>query len=162
MSLKFNTTNYSGFTLIELLITIGITVILLAAAIPIFSNLQLSARLNESTNQLIQNIRLTRSLSVSRTNSSSHGIYFNVNPVGVDSYTVFQGTSYAARNAAYDRITTLDDSLALSLSLASGAQEIVFSAAFGVPNTTGTFTLTHTTTGTRTVSVNAIGKAEQE
>ena len=151
-----------GFTLIELLITIGITVILFAAALPIFSNLQLSARLNESTIQLIQNIRFTRSLSVSRMNNSSHGIYFTINPAGADSYTVFQGTSYAARNTVYDRITVLDSSLILSLSLASGAQEIVFSSAFGVPTKTGTITLTHTTSGTRTISVNAIGKAEIE
>lgn len=152
----------AGFTLIELLITIGITVILLAAALPIFSNLQLSAQVNEASSQLVQNLRFSRSSSVSRVNNSSHGIYFDINPAGQDRYIVFQGSSYSVRNTAYDRVTNLDNSLTLSVALTSGVQEVVFSSAFGMPSATGTMTITHITQGARIISLNEIGKTEIE
>lgn len=152
----------NGFTLIELLITTGITILLFAAAIPIFSNLQTSTQLNETATQLVQNTRLARQLSIARDQNSSHGIYFDINPNGPDRYILFQGNSFAVRDTAYDRIVSLDSALSLLSSFASGGNELVFSPAFGMPSTYGTMIITHGTNGTRTISLNSIGKVEEE
>ncbi len=151
-----------GFTLIELLIVSGITLVLVAAAFPIYSNLQSSSQLNEAAAQFLQNLRLERTMSIARLQNASHGIYFDIDPAGPDGYVVFQGASYASRVQSYDHIVRLDAALSLSPALTQGAQEIVFSRAFGLPSATGTIMLTHSIAGERTMTVNAIGTSEYE
>ena len=63
-----------GFTIIELLIAIGITVVLVAAASPIYGNLQVSTQLNESSAQITQDLRLAREQSRAGVNGAAHGI----------------------------------------------------------------------------------------
>jgi prepilin-type N-terminal cleavage/methylation domain-containing protein len=65
-----------GFTLIELLIVIAITIILAGVSFPIYGNLQVGARLNESSSLLVQSLRIARERSVSGYNNSDHGVYF--------------------------------------------------------------------------------------
>ncbi|MEK7648943.1 MAG: prepilin-type N-terminal cleavage/methylation domain-containing protein [Patescibacteria group bacterium] len=151
-----------GFTLIELLVVSGITLLLVAAAFPIYSNLQVSSQLNEGAAQLIQNLRLMRTMSAARLHNIPHGIYFDSNPTGPDRYVVFQGTSYAAREQGYDRVVQLDSAISLAPSLTQGSQEIVFSNTFALPSATGTVILTHSVSGARTLSINGAGKAEYE
>lgn len=153
---------YKGFTLIELLVSLAIIVVLVGAAIPLYSNLQVSAQLNESTDQLLQTIRLARSLSVERRNDSSYGVYLDINQNGADRFIFFQGTSYAARTVGFDRVTTLDNALTLSSALSGGTTEIVFSRSRGVPSATGTISLIHATGGTRVLSLNSAGMVQQE
>lgn len=152
----------AGFTLIELLVSLAIIVVLVGAAIPLYSGLQVSAQLNESTDQLLQTMRLARSLSVERRNDSPHGVYFDINPNGADRFIFFQGTSYATRTAGFDRVTTLGNALTLSSALSGGITEIVFSRSRGVPSAIGTISLTHTTGGLRLLSLNSAGMVQQQ
>lgn len=152
----------SGFTLIELLIVMALVVLLIGAAMPIYSNFQTSSQLNESAAQIASTLRLARTLSVARQNNSSYGVFIDASPGGADRIILFSGTSYAGRDSAYDRITTFDSALSVALALSGGAMEVMFSRAQGVPSATGTISITHTTTGSRAVSINALGAVDYE
>lgn len=152
----------SGFTLIELLIVMALAVLLIGAAVPIYSNFQTSSQLNESAAQIASTLRLARTLSVARQNNSSYGVFIDAVPGSADRIILFSGTSYAGRNPAYDRITTFDSALSVAPTLSGGATEVVFSRAQGMPSATGSITITHTTTGSRTVSINAFGATDYE
>jgi prepilin-type N-terminal cleavage/methylation domain-containing protein len=144
-----------GFTLTELLITIAITVVLAAAAVPIYGNLQVKSQLNESTSLLIQTFRTARENSESRLNNSSHGVKLNA-----DSYVLYQGASYAARDASYDRLMELDSTMTLSTTIANG--ETNFTKGLAEPNNVGTITLTHEIGEEREITINSFGVIEEE
>ena len=142
-----------GFTLIELLIVIGVTLILVVAALPMYGSLQVSAQLNENSSLIIQTLRIARERSVAGFNNEEHGVYFTSG-----AYTLYQGPSYAARDSSYDRTTTLPSALSVSTTFAGG--EVNFSKGLGVPNNTGTVTLTHDVKGAKAITINSFGKVE--
>lgn len=152
-----------GFTLVELMVVVGIAALLAGAAFPLYGNLQVSGQLNETSAQLVQTLRLARTRSVARVNDTAaqpapHGVYLEIN-AGADRYILYQGASYALRATAHDRAVTLADGLSISTSLAGtgDANDINFSRGLGVPNKTGTITLTHTAGGSRTITLNTFG-----
>ena len=144
-----------GFTLPELLIVIGIIVILAAAAVPIYGNLQVSSQLNESTSLIIQTLRTAQQNSQARVNNAGHGVWF-----AADSYTLYQGSSYIGRDTDYDRQQAVDSSIIIATTLPGG--EINFSKSLGEPDNTGTITLTHDTGGERVININSLGAIEEE
>lgn len=146
-----------GFTLIEFIVVIGITLLLVAAISPLYSTLQ-SSQLNESSAQIAQTLRMARERSVARVNNSSHGVFFEINAEGDDRFILYQGVSYGARDTSYDRATTLDSSLSISTTISGN--DVNFSKGLGVPNNTGTVTLTHDVSGTRTTTINSFGMVE--
>jgi prepilin-type N-terminal cleavage/methylation domain-containing protein len=143
-----------GFTLIELLVVIAITLVLAAAALPLYGGLQVSAQLNENSSLLIQTVRTARERSVARVNDTAHGVY-----VTASTYTLYQGASYAARDSSYDRTAALDSALSLAATLTG--DEVNFSKGLGVPDNTGTITLTHDVQGTKTITINSFGMVEE-
>jgi prepilin-type N-terminal cleavage/methylation domain-containing protein len=148
-----------GFTIVELLIVLALTALLVAMVPPIYGNLEVSAQLNEQTAQIVQTIRTARSRSIARLNSAQHGVYFSTTG-GTDSYTLYQGATYAGRDASYDRTTTLDQALQLTETL-SGT-EVVFALGSGTPSTTGTVRITHEVSGSRLIDVNAWGRVGEQ
>lgn len=144
-----------GFTLTELLIVIGITLMLAVAAAPIYSGLQVSAQLNENTSQMIQALRTARVESVAGVNNSRHGVKFDSN-----TYTLYQGNSYATRDANYDRVHTLDEVLSITHTITDG--DVNFTKNKGKVENTGTITLTHDVAGSKTIIVNSMGVVEEE
>jgi len=88
----------------------------------------------------------------------SVGVYLNVTGAG-DQVILYQGDSYAARDGNYDRETDLD--AALSLTTSVPGNDITFSKGRGLPNNTGTITLTHEAGGERVITVNAQGAVEE-
>ena len=147
-----------GFTLVEVLLAIGIALVLLVAATPLYTNLLISSQLNEHTSQIVQTLRIAREQSVARLNNAEHGL-----KIESDRYILYQGASYTLRNSAYDREIVLDSGVILSWSLVgTGADgDITFSRGLGVPNSTGTITITHDTSGTRSIFINSLGIVEK-
>jgi type II secretory pathway pseudopilin PulG len=139
-----------GFTTIELLVVIGIMVITVAAVLPMYSNLQVTAQLNETNSQIAQTLRIAKEESMSRLNNANHGVKFFSG-----SFVLYQGTSYALRDNSYDRTVTLEPVLSITTTLVG--DEINFTRASGLPDTTGTTTLTHMVNGTRHVFINSYG-----
>jgi len=148
-----------AFTLVELLIVIGITIIFAVAAIPIYGNLQVSSQLNDAETEIIQFLRTAQQESMARYNSAAHGVKFQA-----DRYILYQGSTHALRDSDYDRETVLDSSMELSWSLFGTGQsdEVNFSKGLGVPDMTGTITVTHDVQGTRVISINSYGKVEEQ
>lgn len=143
-----------GFTITEFLIVIGIIVILAAAAVPIYGNLQVSSQLNESSSLIIQTLRTAKERSQARVNNESHGVWF-----AADSYTLYQGSSYTDRDTEYDLWQRVDSSITIATTLPGG--EINFSKSFGEPDNTGTITLTHDSGETRVININSLGLVEE-
>lgn len=144
----------NGFTLIEVLIVIGIIIILSAATLPLYSNLQISSQLNDGNLLIIQTLRTAREKSLVGYNDSSHGVKFLSN-----SFILYQGSSYATRNSFYDRITELSPVLSISTTLTN--DEINFSKGLGEPNNIGTIILSHNSGGEREIFINSLGKIEE-
>ena len=148
----------SGFTLIEIILVLGILIILAQAVVPSLG-LNTTAQLNESTSQIVVALRTARERSVARVNNSAHGIFFTINTSGADSMTLYQGTSYATRNATYDQITTFDAALGVTTTLSGN--EINFSRSLGVPSNVGNISISHqSTNSTRIIQINSYGRIQ--
>lgn len=143
-----------GFTIIELLIVVGITVILAAAASPIYGNLQVSTQLNEVSAQIAQDLRLAHEQSRAGVNGAAHGVKFEQSR-----YTVFQGSSYFSRSSAYDRVNVFSDSLTIVTNFLN--DEVVFPPGIGSPNASGTIIITHAAKGSRTITLNSVGSVTE-
>ncbi len=143
-----------GFTLVELAVILSISLILAAASVGIYGNLNISSQLNENTSLIIQTVRAARQNSVSRLNNSSYGVKLEQ-----DRYVLYQGGSYQSRDANYDREAVLDKGLSLSTNLANN--EINFSKQIGAPDNSGTITLTHQAGGGRIIAINNLGMIEE-
>lgn len=65
---------------------------------------------------------------------------------------LFQGNSFAARNTALDRTTSIPSNVAINT-----LSEITFQPVSGTPSTTPTITLVATNGTTRTLVVNTVG-----
>ena len=146
-----------GMTMIELLMIIILVSALVALSVPVYSNLQVSSKLNESTNLLIQTLRTGKERGTARLNNIEHGVKLET-----DSYTIYYGSSYTTRIQDYDRDIILKEiELSWNLSGTGDADNINFSKGLGIPNKTGTITLTDKTGNTKNITVNEIGKIEQ-
>ncbi len=146
-----------GLTLVEILVVLGISAVLVVASLPIYSNLQSSAQVDESTTQLIQTLRTARQRSIARLNGVEHGIYI-LQTAEEDAYILYQGGSYAGRNQDYDRVVTLD--AGINLTTTFGGNEVHFAGGTGTPNATGTIMLSHPSEGAKQILVNSIGTIE--
>jgi len=152
----------SGFTLIELLLVLGIFLIVGVAITPLYGNFLVSTQLNEEASQLVQNLRLARAQSVAGLNHVVHGVCFESNSTPPDRYIIYAGASCAARDQTLDRIISLTPALKLTTTfpMNGNVSDLNFSAT-GAPSITGTITLTHTTSGARTITVNELGLVEE-
>lgn len=144
----FNLKN--GFTLLEILLVIGVVVILAGISMPIYQSFQVKADLGASAQSLVQNLRQAWIFSKAMKNDSSWGIYLETGKI-----VLFKGSSYASRDSSFDEETVISDSISLS-----GMNEIVFSKLSGLPQTTGSMTLTSSDNSTSTIIINSQGMIE--
>lgn len=153
-----------GFTLVELLIVIGIGAILAASTVPVYGNFQVASQLNENTSLAVQFLRTAQTLAASGYDNSRHGVYFDVNNSGKDKIILYQGSSYALRQADYDRELVLDEVLSFyfsGLSLSGEDADINFSKNKGEPDNIGTIIISHVVNGQRSITVRNIGSIEE-
>jgi len=155
-----------GVTIVELLIVIAVGSILAAAGISIYGNLQGSVQLNETSSEIIQLLRIAKARSEARLNSKRHGVYLEINLEGNDKAILYQGLSYTTRDQEHDRTLVLDGVLSIStqdFSLVLGDDvDINFSLGLGMPDNTGTMTITHSVDGMRVIGLNVLGMAEEQ
>lgn len=136
-----------GFTLLEVLLSVALLALLTGMGAPVYQAMQNRNSLDISTNSLVQSLRRAQLLSQASEGDSSWGV-----KVQSGSIVLFRGSSYAARNAGYDEIFDIPTNIILS-----GVNEIVFDKLSGLPQTTGTMTLTSTAGETRNMTVNEKG-----
>lgn len=137
----------SGFTLLEVLLSIAVITIIAGISVPIYQLLQVRNNLDIATVAIAQTLRRAQTLSQAVASDTSWGV-----AIASETITLFQGTSYATRDTAFDEVFETSINV-----VPSGVSEIVFTKFTGLPQTTGTITLTSNTNETRIITVNAKG-----
>ncbi|MBI1838960.1 MAG: prepilin-type N-terminal cleavage/methylation domain-containing protein [Candidatus Colwellbacteria bacterium] len=111
----------TGFSLIELLVVVAIFAVISSLGLAIGLNFYRGYVLNSERNIFVSILTKTRSKAVSNINQSPEGVFINSG-----NYTIFQGSSYASRNQAYDEVISINPSVT-----PSGLGEIVFGQLSG-------------------------------
>lgn len=125
-----------GINLIEVLIVVAIIGILIAVIIPQFGSFKILQSLQNSTIDVYSAINKARTDTIASVDSKQYGVHFETNQV-----IIFEGTSYSA-GAGSNVINIISSPTSISgISLSGGGSDMYFSRIYGVPNKTGTITL---------------------
>jgi prepilin-type N-terminal cleavage/methylation domain-containing protein len=137
----------AGFTLVEVLLSVVIIAALTSISLPVYQSFVRRNDLDLATQNIAMTMR--RAETYARAVSYDNAWSVEIQPANI---ILFQGTSFASRNTAYDETISIPGSI-----VPSGLGEVQFAKFSATPNTTGTITLTSTTNDTRTVTLNAKG-----
>ena len=136
--------------------SVTIIIVLAGAVSPFYVGWKNAVELDSAASQLKQDLRLARARSLAGCNNSSHGVYLDINPGEKDKIIVYQGNSYAAREANFDKEYVLDASLSLDTAIIGN--EINFLQGLGAPSRTGEVSITNERTEETAVSaINSFG-----
>lgn len=136
-----------GFTLLEVMLSIAAIMIIVGISIPIYQLFQVRNDLDIATVEIAQSARRAQALSQAVDGDISWGI-----KIQSGSIVVFKGASYAVRDTTFDEVFEVPASIT-----PSGISEVVFAKFTGLPETTGTITLTSNTNETRNIIINQKG-----
>jgi prepilin-type N-terminal cleavage/methylation domain-containing protein len=123
----------AGFTLIELIVVMAIFLIAGGFGLVLSMDSYRSYNFREQQNLLVGLLQKARSESMENINQQPHGLYISQNPA---EYVLFQGPSYAGRDALED--ITFPGSGSFSC---GGLNEIVFTQLSGSVPISGAITL---------------------
>lgn len=137
----------AGFTLIELALTVGIIAALAAVSLPLMLRYKGNNDLSLATQSTATVARRAQTLSVAGNQDSSWGVYIQDSGI-----TLFKGSSFAARDTAYDEQTTFS-----TIEEIQGQQEFVFDKQSGASNASSSVTLIDKSTNSTTVFINTFG-----
>ena len=137
----------SGFTLLEVLLSLAAIAVISGIAVPVYQSFQMRNDLDIATVEIAQSLRRAQTLAQAVDGDISWGI-----KIQSGSITLFKGANYAARDTAFDELFDLPANIT-----PSGISEIVFTKFTGLPQTTGTATLTSNNNETRTITINSKG-----
>lgn len=135
-----------GFTILELLLSVALISVLAGFSLPVYRTLIKKNDLDIAANSIVASLRRAQVLSQAVDGDITWGV-----KVQSGSTVIFKGASYITRDTAYDESFDLQSSIS-----PSGTTEVVFVKLTGLPQSTGTMTLT-SESDTRTVSINAKG-----
>lgn len=136
-----------GFTLLEILLSIAAIGIIMGISIPVSQSFQARNDIDIATVEIAQSARRAQMLSQAVDGDTSWGIN-----IQSGSIILFKGAIYAARDTTFDEVFEAPTSIT-----PSGINEVVFTKFTGLPQITGTITLTSNTNETRTITINAKG-----
>ena len=139
-----------GFTLPEMLLSVALLTIIGGMIIPSYHTFLVRNDLDIAAITLAHNLRQAQSLSQSADGDMTWGVH-----VGVGSILVYKGVSYISRDTSFDENTQIPKSI-----VPTGINEINFSKVTGLPNATGTFTLTSQVNEERTITINEKGMVD--
>lgn len=135
-----------SFTLIELLLVVALMFILASSSTAFYSRFLIQNSVIAIQDQVIGNLRKAQTNAMAGKQNSNWGVY-----VASGAIILFSGDSYAARNTALDERSAYANSVAVS-----GPTEIVFSKVSGIPNTSGTISISGQGTS-KSVIINSQG-----
>lgn len=139
--------NQHGFSLIEMLLSVMIIGMITAISVPLYNSFLARNDLDITSQQIAEAFRRAQVYARGVKNDSAWSV-----EVQTSAITLFKGTVFASRDTTYDETIALPGSVT-----ASGLSEVRFALLTGLPNTTGTVTLTSNASETKTVTVNAEG-----
>lgn len=136
-----------GFTLLEMLLSIAIIGVLAGLSVPVVQTFQNRNDLDIAAFSFVESARHAHTLATGVSGDTAWGVHATSGAI-----TLFRGTSFAARDAAYDHVTSIPTSITVS-----GTSTFVFSPVSGKPTAGGTITFTSVNNDERDVVVNAHG-----
>jgi len=140
----------TGFTLVEILLSVVIIGMLTGISVPVYESFVRRNDLDLTTQQLATILRRAETYARAVSTDNAWGVELQSSTI-----TLFQGTSFALRNTAYDETLSVPGSITMG-----GLGEVQFAKFTATPNATGNITLTSTTNDTRTVTINAKGMVD--
>ena len=136
-----------GFTLAEILIVLSITILLLGASFPIFTNLQ-SLRTTDAVKfEAIQSLRYAQAQAVAGVGNTASGFY----GTGT-SYTLYQGADYVSRVINQDQIINLPDDYSFAVPI-----DVNFQQKTGVPASAKVINIKHLDSTAAVININVEG-----
>lgn len=144
-------TGREGFTVVDVMLACGIVAIVLAAVLPSVHVYQTRTGVDFAARTTTAFLRAARERARFGWDDAAWGV-----AVDGGTITLFQGSSYAARDAAYDETATYVTSATIT-----GTTEYVFSLATG-RTTGGALTFTAPNGDAQIVTVTALGSATYE
>lgn len=130
-----------GFTLAELLITIAIAAIVGALVATSYRSYQIRSNLDVAATQTTQALQRTQLRAQSGEEVAAWGY-------DVESGTIFLGTDYATRDAAFDETVPLPSGITVS-----GITEVYYTPLYGVPSIAGDIILTTSNGDERRITI---------
>jgi len=148
-----------GITLVELLVIVGILIILTAIATPTLRYFQRESELVNSSEEIINTLRLAQNKTLASEGASQYGVYFD-NLTSPHQYTLFKGKNYSSRDTLFDEIHKLPESVEIYEINLAGGKEVIFERIFGITSQSGnaSLRLKETPTKSRTIFVQASGQ----
>lgn len=138
-----------AFTLIEILLVVIILAVLTGLSIPVSVNFYKTQQLDVNVKGVVQSLRRAQLKAMSIESDSIFGVYLTN-----DSYILFKGSSFDARDISYDEVFDLPQVITVS-----GIQEIAFSKFEGVPVGALTGDIILNSNGdSRIININEIGR----
>lgn len=138
-----------AFTLIEILLVVIILAVLTGLSIPVSINFYKTQQLDVNVKGVVQSLRRAQLKAMSIESDSIFGVYLTN-----DSYILFKGSSFDARDISYDEVFDLPQVITVS-----GIQEIAFSKFEGVPVGALTGDIILNSNGdSRIININEIGR----
>ena len=151
-----------GFTLVEILVVVGIIVLFLGLSIVQLRSFQQVSYLENTGKEAIAVLRLAQSKTLASEGALQYGVHFDTTSTP-NQYTLFQGSSYVARDTAKDEIAVLQKTIEISSLSLEGTNEVVFLRLTGQSSVQGTITFRRIKdpTRTKTVSILSSGAIEE-
>ena len=147
MSKLFFVRSKKGFTLLEVLLSLAAIALISGISIPVYQSFQARNDLDIAATTYAQTLRRAQVLSRAVDGDIAWGVY-----IVSGSITLFKGTDYGTRDSNFDEVFEMPASIT-----PSGIAEIIFTKFTGLPQTTGSVTLTSYTNETRIITINARG-----
>jgi prepilin-type N-terminal cleavage/methylation domain-containing protein len=136
-----------GFTLLEVLLCVAIIGLLAGLSVPVYETFVRRNDLDLTTQSIAMMLQRAETYARAVNRDSVWSVEIQSSKV-----ILFQGTTFATRNTAYDETLSIPTSM-----VPSGLTEVQFSKMTALPNTTGSITLTSSTNSVNTVTINAKG-----
>jgi len=129
----------------------GLTAIILAFVSPVAVNFYKSQILSEASDGILSILRSAQNQATFGKNNSDFGI-----KILSSSYILFEGSSYASRTTSKDASFNISTGVTTT-----GTDEIVFTNFTGIPNATGSITIT-SGNETKIIDINAQGHVQYQ
>lgn len=130
----------TGFTLIELLIVASVLVILIVITGYAFITFQRKSVLGQSSEEIINILRIAQNKTLASEGSSQYGVYFD-NSVWPNKYTLFKGKDYISRDISFDKVYELSKSVEMQAINLAGSNEVFFHRITGTVSQPGNIVL---------------------
>jgi len=145
-----------GVTLLELLVVIAVMGLIFLVVLPQFSKSRENAVMKSAVADILSSVNKARSRTLASLNSSEYGVHFQS-----DKVIIFKGKVFSAvdvNNETISIATPANISNVTFGGVSSSSGDLYFNRVFGVPNTTGTVTVS-TPSSSKVITIYATGVA---